>query len=473
MSPAGKNKARMFARVTVVLFIAALLYTGLTLQDRAQFAAGLDRLEQEELRAYLSQAFPADLMPADPNRAPDTAGIERRIAAFNEAHAQPDSDHNRLIFELVRLGPVEVQSSLPAPIVAVSSSLPGRASDASARIHVSAPGWFNSTRAIGVSAFFLAGLLLSGFMPQPVPINAYPIARDMATVFDRKVSANQNWGAYRLTHLGGGGTLPGLSDNAAAVCNDEHARLVTFDAIHQTYEPLRKRILGALPDPSVREGFALAMESGFKAGRHQIQANAPTVSSEHSDLEQFRAFVQSEVLGFALITLNDRVACAELAKVSVSQVTIEPPAAWLIGGYELYYPRDLLFRLIGEIQSGLISATGRPHDSVHVFSDSKSSFISIDFRLNGASLTADDWKRIGAYASKPFAGGLSRLAALLQGTGRFQVLDANGGVDITERKRITERTPAGLTNRVQFRKVRPEELRSVRQQIKGKLPSDG
>lgn len=473
MSPATKTNARIFARVAALALIAATLYAGLTLHERVQFKTALDNLEREELREYLSQAFPADLMPTDSNTAPDTAGIQRRIIAFNSAHAQPSTEGNPLVLQLVQLGPVEVEPMLTPPIIKVSSEVPGRAGDASARIHVAAPGWLDATRGIAVSAFLAAGLLIIGLMPQPAPINAYPVARDMAIIFDRKVSANQTWGAYRLTHLGGGGTLPGLPDNAAAACNDEHIRLATFDAIYATYKALRTRILRALPESRIHERFASAMDSGFESGRQRLAANTPLVQNEHGDLRQFRSFVRTDVLGFALLTLNERWEVAELANIPASEVTIDPPATWLIGGYELYYPRDLFFSLIDEIRSGMNAAVGQCYDSVHIFSDSQSGFISLDFRATGGSLTVGDRKRIEQYLGKPFSGGLSRLAALIEGAGRLRILDPDSGFDINERKHISDQTPAGLTNRVQFRKVRPEELRGVRQRMTGKRTSYG
>lgn len=473
MSPASKTKARIMARVAALTLIAAALYAGLTLHERVQFKTALDNLEREELREYLSQAFPADLVPVDKDKAPDTAGIERRISAFNGAHAQPGTDEDPLVFQLVQLGPVEVEPTLTPPLIKVSSEISGRAGDASARIHVAAPGWFDATRGIVVSAFIGAGLLIIGLMPQPAPINAFPVARDMAIVFDRKVSANQTWGAYRLTHLGGGGTLPGLADNAAAVCNDEHIRVATFDAICTTYKATRKHILRALPESRTNERFSSAMDKGFQSGREQLAANAPLVENENGDLARFRAFVRTEVLGFAVLTLNESREVAELANVPASRVTIDPPSTWLIGGYELYYPRELFCSLIDEIGSGMAALTGERYDSVHVFSDSQSGFISLDFRATGGCLTAGDRKRIEQYLEKPFSGGLSRLAALMEGTGRLRILDADSGFDINERKQIAERTPAGLTNRVQFRKVRPAELRSVRQRMTRKLASYG
>lgn len=457
---------RSLVRIGIVCLVAAMLYAALTLIERWHFDASLAELERSELRDYLSRAFPPDLMPTSEEREPDTAGIERRIHAFNQAHGDNEGNATGLSMQVVRVGPVQVQSELPPPTTVVSSELEGRSADANIQLLVPAPGWFDSERVIATTGFFIVGLLVAALMPQPASINAFPIARDMALTFDRKVSANRAWGAYRLTHLGGGGTLPEMPDNSPEACNSESARVAAFDAVWRTYENVQPRLLRAMTDPSLRSRFEAAMNAGFAEARQRLREDAPAIFSENDAIEHFRPFVQDEALGFALIALEQRSVLANLTRLPEAQITIEPPALWLIGGYEIYYPRTLFSELVEEIHSGLVATCGQSYDNIHVFSDSDSAFVTIDFRATTTKLDPDSRKRLVQYLAKPFLGGLSRMDSLVEGTGVLKIVDPEGGFDITRRKRTTEKTPSGVTNRILFRKIRPEELKTVRKQIK-------
>lgn len=467
MSLVRTTRRRNLLRLAALIVVTALLYLALDFSEQRRFEQHLEHLQDAVLPDYLAAAFPSRLFARPGGSEPDTIAIRRRINAFNEHHLhQAQKDGMELPVEIIQAGPVLAESQFQVPKTLLTVSLNVQGEEIPFTLASPKPSPVNGLHVIAISIFFLLGLIMLRLLPQPASINAYPLARDMAIIFDRKVSANQTWGAYRLTHLGGGGQIEGIPDNDYTACNNERLRMECFQGLQETYHRLRPRLLTAIQEPQLKKRFKEAMDSGFCMAIDRLGKRAPDVFSDYFVTESFRPFVRDEVLGFALVSFHDKSILAGLAGLPEDRVTIEPPPLWLIGGYEIYYPRSLLLELIEEVRSGLVSAYGQSFDHIHVFAQPDSAFIHLDFSITGAEISADDAKRLDQYLAKPFAGGLSRTEALLRGFGRLMILDTKDGFDISGVKRTRERSSEGLINRVSFRKIRPEELATVRKLVK-------
>jgi hypothetical protein len=456
---------------TLFRLLALVIGTLVVLLSHAQYQRTAFEIQMEHLRAhllpdYLREAFPSSLFGDRSGVEPDTLSIRRRIddlnAHYKNSTAQSSST---LAIAITRVGSVE--SGTPAPEFRTVITVPLTFNNRVIPVELVASEPPPVT-AFGIAlalAFFAMGLLLIRLVPHPAPFNAFPLSRDMAIILDRKVSADTRWGAYRLTHLGGGGRLDGIQTNDHEACNDPGLRLACFRDVQDTYHRVRPRLLAALSQTDIKSAFTEAMDSGFCTAREMLKDHAPHILGEFSVSDSFRPYVRDQVLGFSLISFHDPSILSELTGIPQQQVTVDPPPAWLIGGYEIYYPRALFSLLTEEIRSGLRSAYGRGFDHVRVSADSRSEFISIDFVVKDIRIGPDAEKRLGQYLIRAFPGGLSRTEAYMRGFGRFLIFDAQFGFDITNRGRVKTRNDSGLVNRLEFRKIRPEELTAVRKLV--------
>lgn len=457
------DRRRTLWRIAVAFLASALVLFAHATQQRLAFESHLQELQERVLTDYLREAFPTGWFGDPPRTAPDTASIRQRIHEFNDRHWLSDPDvPQELRLAVVRAGPVTVEFSIEesrvrefhAPI-----GMGGRMAEFSLIAERPSPVTFAG--ALFATLTFALGLLLARIVPHPSPVNEFPLARDMALVLDRKVSADQPWGAYRLTHLGGGGQLPGIARNDFSACNDTELRQACLGAIRDTFETLQPRLLSAAPD-DIREAFEVAIKAGFDEGDRRLRDEAPTIWSDLDVNESFRPFIRDQVLGFSLISFANPANLVRLIGLDHDRIEVGRPPAWLIGGYELYYPQQLFVRLVEEIRSGMQSGFGRSFDRIRVSADPTSAFITVDFIAADVSLSKADCDRIRQYLARPFAGGLDRIVNLMQGFGRFSILDGSRGFDLTQRKAREGCGLAGLVNRCEFRRIRPEELSTVR-----------
>lgn len=457
------NRKRTLFRLLALVIGTLVVLLSHAQYQRSAFNAHLEHVRVHLLPDYLRDAFPSSLFGDQLDVEPDTLSIRRRIDAFNAHHRHsPDLSPSTLPLTITRVGSVHSATADPEfrPVITVPHTFNNQVIPI--ELAASAPSPVTVFGIVLTFAFFAMGLLLIRVIPHPAPFNAFPLARDMAIILDRKVSADTRWGAYRLTHLGGGGRLAGIQANDHEACNDPDLRLACFRDVQDTYHRVRPKLLAALPQTDVKSAFIEAMDSGFCTARELLQNHAPHILGEFSVSDSFRPYVRDEVLGFSLISFHDPSPLSKLTGIPQEQITIDPPPAWLIGGYEIYYPRVLFCLLIEEIRSGLQSAYGKGFDHVRVSTVPQSAFICIDFIVKDIRIGPDAEKRLAQYLGRPFSGGLSRTETLMRGFGRFLIFDAQCGFDITSRKRVKLRNDSGLVNRLEFRKIRPEELTAVR-----------
>ena len=457
------DRRRFLWRIAAVFLASVLVLFAHATQQRLAFESHLGELQERVLADYLREAFPTGWFGDPPRTVPDSTSIRQRIHEFNDQHWRGGADDSQeLRLAVVAAGPVTVEFSTEesrvqefhAPI-----GMGGRTVEFS--LIAERPTSVTFTGAIFATLTLALGLLLVRIIPHPSPVNEFPLARDMALVLDRKVSADQPWGAYRLTHLGGGGQLPGIARNDFTACNDAELRQACFGAIRDTFETLLPRLLSAAPD-ATRAVLEAAMRAGFDDGERGIRDDAPNIWSDLDVNESFRPFIRDQVLGFSLISFSNPASLVQLVGLDHERIEVARPPAWLIGGYELYYPRQLFVRLVEEIRSGMQSGFGGSFDRIRVSADPTSAFITVDFIAADISLSAADCDRIRQYLARPFAGGLDRIVGLMQGFGRFSILEGSRGFDLTQRNAREGCGLAGLVNRCEFRRIRPEELSTVR-----------
>lgn len=457
------DRRRALWRIAAVFLASILVLLAHATQQRLAFESHLQELQERVLTDYLREAFPTGWFGDPPRTVPDSTSIRQRIQEFNDQHWRGGADDpQELRLAVVAAGPLTVQLSTEenrvqefhAPI-----GMGGRMVEFS--LIAERPTSVTFTGAVFAMLTLALGLLLVRIVPHPSPVNEFPLARDMALVFDRKVSADQPWGAYPLTHLGGGGQLHGIVRNDFSACNDAGLRQACLGAISDTFETLLPRLRNAAPG-DIREALEVAMKAGFDEGDRRLRDEAPTIWSDLDVNESFRPFIREQVLGFSLISFSNPANFAGLVGLDHGRIEVGRPPAWLIGGYELYYPRQLFARLVEEIRSGMQSGFGRSFDRIRVSADPISAFITVDFIATGVSLSAADSDRIRQYLARPFAGGLDRIVRLMQGFGRFSILDGSQSFDLTQRKVLEGCDLAGLVNRCEFRRIRPEELSTVR-----------
>lgn len=455
-----------WVRFFLALVGALVLALAQTLHQRAVFDRDIEAFKGGTLVEYLRKVFPEQLFGDQWGAAPDKTAIQERIVAFNERHWPVHSDgDNSLRIRVTRAGPVriddpEIEGGKPLSIQLASGPSP-------VDIHLVAEvrGGLTACGIAVASIYFLAAFALAWFFPVPATFNAFPLARDMALIFDRKVSAGQSWGMYRLSHLGGGGALPGIPENDFEACNDEALRVRCFMAVQSTYETLRANLEKAITDPDLRCEFRRTMEEGFGTARRRIRDDAPRVEDDDDVGERFWPFVRHDLFGFAVLHLENRARMATQVGLEPSAVTVERPPVWLIGGYEVYYPSSFFERLVNEIRAGLVSACNEAFDSLHIFADAQRLFISIDFHCSGLAITPQNEDHLSAFLRTPFEGGLKRICTLMDGFGEVSLFDSRVGFQLSQRKRCTERTDTGLTVRLDFRRIRPSELDFVRKRF--------
>lgn len=459
-------RRRTLWRIFVVFLAAILILPAHYVQQRLAFEWRLHNLEQTVLPGYLEQAFPSRWFGDLPSAAPDQSSIQRRVREFNSAHWRSDAGESEdLRIAVVKAGPVSEELS-PRRSFVQSIEVPVNMGNQMVEFSLVAERPKGITLMGGLFALFTLGVgfLFVRVMPHPSPVNQFPLARDMALVFDRKVSADQQWGAFRLTHLGGGGQLPGLARNDLSVCNDLEVRLACFAAIRETFEATYPHSARALQGP-LQESFENTMREGFEEGERILRNQAPTIRSEADVNQSFRPFVRNQVLGFGLISFQDFEIFGALVGLKHDRIDVARPPAWLLGGYEIYYPRPFFVQLIEEVRSGIQSAYARPFDRVEVSADPTSAFITVDFIATGVALDERDADRIRQYLARPFSGGLARIVGLMHGFGWFSILDETRGFNLSQRKPRECSAHGGLVNRFEFRRIRPEELSTIRGKI--------
>ena len=457
------DRRRSLWRIVAVFLASILILLAHATQQRLAFESHLKELQERVLPDYLREAFPTAWFGDAPRTAPDSTSIRQRIHAFNDQHWRVDTvNPQEFQLAVAQAGPVRVELSLGGSRVQELHAPIGMGGQmVEFSLIAERPRAVTFTGALFATLALAVGLLLARIIPHPSPVNEFPLARDMALVFDRKVSADQPWGAYRLTHLGGGGQLPGIARNDFSACNDAELRLACFGAIRGTFETVLPRLLSATPR-DIREVFEVTMRTGFAGGERRLRDEAPTTWSDLDVNESFRPFIRDQVLGFSLISFSNPASLMQLLGLDHNRIEVARPPAWLIGGYELYYPRQLFLRLVEEIRAGMQSGFGKSFDRIRISADPISAFITVDFIATDVSLSEADCDRIRQYLARPFAGGLARIASLMQGFGRFSILDGTRGFDLTQRMVRESSDPAGLLNRCEFRRMRPEELFTVR-----------
>lgn len=460
------NRQRIALRLMIVFGAVALLLSLHAAQQRMAFTTHLERTTNEMLREYLREAFPASWFSNQANVAPDTMSIRQRMRAFNETHWLDTTESGAYLrFAVTRAGPVSEHTPNPGERLREFSVEVGSGAQAIAFDLVAAsPAPFTPLGLFLALTVLALGVALTAVFPHPASFNAFPLGRDMALLLDRKVSADRSWGAYRITHLGGGGQLPGIPNNEASACNDPDLRQDCLLDIRNTFDHLRPRLLKAAPS-STREILVQGMLSGFEEAERRLREESPRVWTDLEVSRSFRPFIRDHVLGFALISFADPAILRNLTDLPCEQIEVSRPPAWLIGGYEIYYPRGMLRVLADEIRSGLQSGFGKSFDRIRVSADPASEFIRLDFIATGVALGGNDADRIQQYLSRPFAGGLQRIVTLMEGFGRFSIMDSSFGFDLTQRRRIEARDQTGIVNRCEFRRIRPEELSAVRKLI--------
>lgn len=462
------NMTRMWLRFGFALVVALTITIVDAVFQRSSYVADLDKFSSKKIQPYLQQIFPLSFFGTSENALHDTLAIKKRADELNRRNwLELTSPSPTLRLAIIAAGPVEIDverqeeknHSIKVPVWTGNRQV--------VFIIISELPPLFTSRALWVASFTLIlGLALAWKLPHPTAINAYPLARDMGLILDRKVSAGMSWGSHRLMHLGGGGQLPGIPDNSYAACNAPSLRASCFDGIELAYSALRIRMLHTFLDRDLGNQFNEEMESGLKRAKQLLQNESPEIWGEFSVNDTFRPFVRDEVLGFALLSVSDLSLLNELTDLPTDRVVVTSPPAWLIGGYEIYYPKAFLTKLIDEIHSGMLSGFKATFDQIRISANPESAFISIDFIASQSSLNDAHAKRIAQYIKRPFNGGLHRMTMQMKGFGRLLIFDANHGFDTTFRVPSESRSDTGLVCRLDFRRIRPEELRAVRKFIK-------
>jgi hypothetical protein len=181
--------------------------------------------------------------------------------------------------------------------------------------------------------------------------------------------------------------------------------------------------------------------------------------------ELFWPFVRQDVLGFAILHFVEQTRVAKKLGLDPKAVSVERAPLWLIGGFEVYYPSILFDRLVDEIRAGLVSAYGRSFDSARILAESEHPFVSIQFICTGLAITPENESRLTKFVQTPFEGGLKRICALMAGSGDVLIYDARVGFQLVQRERSSARTDKGLILRLDFRRIEPSELESVRKRF--------
>lgn len=319
--------------------------------------------------------------------------------------------------------------------------------------------------AIIVLLYAVLSIGLIWVLPIPASINTYLLARDMSLVFDRKVSAGQSWGIYCLSHLGGGGHLPGIPDNGFNACNNGPLLKNCLDNVESTYQKLRSHFARGITDTRLQTLFESTMDEGFLLANQRIREAAPIILDEEDVSEKFRPFIYQELFSFIVLNCKDNAGISSLLGVDPLCVTIEREPMWLIGGYEIYYPKPFFEELVEEIRSGLLSAYARSFNKVRIFANKDNPFISFDFQCTDLEITPDNVNRVQQYIDTPYQGGLHRIRNLMVGFGDVSIFDRKIGFSLTQRETCSLRSHDALVVHLDFRRVWPNELQNLRKYI--------
>jgi hypothetical protein len=451
--------ARLFLVLASTLAVALVQIV----HREAAFDRGIEEIKEKVLDDYLREVFPERLFGDQWGAAPDKAAIQNRITVFNERHWYERGVHNNLLrVRVTRAGPVRIDDSGTENGKPISIVLASGPSAVTFDLVAAVP---NGLTHFGVGTtliYFLAAIGVMWSFPHPARFNAFPLARNMAIVFDRKVSAGQSWGMYRLSHLGGGGALPGIALNNYKACNDNALRERCFMDVKLTYEKIRGTFRRSIADPELQDEFLQAMEKGFITAEHRVSDEAPRVADDIDVEERFRPFVRDDLFGFAILNVEDHTRIAAQLRLESNAIKVERPPAWLIGDYAVFYPACLFGRLIDEIRAGLLSAYGSAYNSARIFADVHHPFVSIEFLCSNLTITPRNKDRLNEFLDSQFEGGLKRIVMLMAGFGEVSIFDSQVGFQLSQRKRSDQRTNAGIAVRLDFRRIRPSELEFVR-----------
>ena len=448
-------------RLCLVL-IGSVALTSLQIAYRQNvFNNTLIEFQKSELPNYLRQVFPESLFGDSWGNSPNISEIQKRISKFNEVHWFLDLETNKSIrIAVVKAGPAESMLSESSGRT-FSVGLSSGKSPVNVDLVVENPSVFKMLDKIIVLSYFTLAVLFAWLLPRADTINSFPMARDMALIFDRKVSANKSWGIYCLSHLGGGGSIPGIRKNGFEACNNVPLIITCLNNVKSTYNKLRRILLSNISEPRLQIEFELAMNEGFCKAEYLLCEELPEIFNENDVSEKFRPFLYRKLLGFALLNLGDRIGVAERLGIDPEALSIERPAMWLIGGYEIYYPQIFLDQLIEAIRAGLVAAYGRSFESVRFFADVDQPFLSIDFICPELNISPENISRLKQYLASPFDGGLASMCKLMEGFGNVCIFDKHIGFMLTQRRLYSGRSNDGLVCRLQFRKISPEELNTV------------
>lgn len=426
----------------------------------------IEKFVRGELVDYLRTAFPEDMFGDHWGRAVHVRAVREQMERFNAAHWESASSTLRI--RVISVDRVTLASSETDQGRLISVSLPVGETAVAVALVVNpvldlrpAAGW-TAVYAVITFAFAL-------WFPLSSPINAYPLARGMSLIFDRKVSSGQTWGMYRLSHLGGGGRLEGFGDNGFRRCNNPAARMTCFEDVHKTYTAVRQSLFNELGYDDLRQLFQESLEEGFQGAERRLRDESPTVYDDDEVIEVFRPFVRKSLFNFSIINLEDTESLAAWTSLAPSSITVDPLPSWLLAGGEVYYPKAFIERLISEIQSGLRSAYGRAIDRIRIHADEDRPFVFVDLTSTGLAITPDNAGRVRQYLAKPYQGQLDRIRRLMEGFGEIILLDGKYCFNLTERMECGERAGQNLTWRLGFRRVSGHELEYVRECFRKKM----
>lgn len=450
-------------RVAAVVAASGLLFGALVAHQHVSQKSAIEALARTELVDYLRTVFPEDLFGDRWGRAVQVRAILERMERFNSAHWGSVSSSLRI--RVTSVDRVTLPSSETDEGDLISVSLP--VGDGTVPVALAVHPVFDLRLAAAWTAVYVAiALALALWFPVSSPINAYPLAREMSLIFDRKVSAGQTWGMYRLSHLGGGGRLEGVEDNGFQRCNDPAARMTCFEDMYKTYVATQQSILREIRDSDLRRLLHESLEEGFHTAERRLREESPVIRDDDEVIEVFRPFVRKNLFRFSIINLDDIASHTAWSSLGPTTITVDPPPSWLLAGWEVYYPRAFFERLLDEIQSGLRSAYSRSIDQIRIHADDDRPFVFADLTSAGLVTTPDNAGRIRQYMAKPYQGQLDRIKRLMDGFGEIALLDDTHCFNLTERRECRERAGQGLTWRLGFRRVSGHELEYVRERFR-------
>ncbi|MCD2452397.1 hypothetical protein GO003_018585 [Methylicorpusculum oleiharenae] len=463
-----QNRQIILYRLVAVLIGLLMIGLAYILYDDYRFNDDLNQLKNSSLIDCLRKTLPEQFIGDGVSNIVNKNEIKSQIHRFNQQNWFSSNSINSL--GIVKIGEVNSdeitnESGYPFSIVISGEKSSVTIDLVVKRNTINTKSMLTISNATIVLLYAVLSLGLIWVLPIPASINTYLLARDMSLVFDRKVSAGQPWGIYCLSHLGGGGHLPGIPDNGFNACNNGQLLKKCFYNIESTYQKLRSHFAHSITDTRLQTLLVSTMDNGFLLGNQRIRDAAPIILDEGDVSEKFRPFIYQELFSFIVLNCKDHAAISSLLRIDPLYVTIEREPMWLIGGYEIYYPKPFFEELVEEIRSGLLSAYARSFNKVRIFANKDKPFISFDFQCTDLEITPDNVNRLQQYIDKPYQGGLHRIRNLMIGFGDVSIFDRKIEFSITQRKTCNLRSHDALVVRLDFRRVWPNELQNLRKYI--------